>query len=160
MNTSSPDHAFLFPCIRNVALEAACRQLLSTCAATAGARTPGARARQREATALRGPPAAVKSNLHSLQLEEPEFSNKDPDEPKLNKQMNNTRNTATQKSQMLFHPTAAAAPVQRLSLETAPQQRYVSATCRLVCDLLGTSVLVYDYDSGDVAFNHLCLFSK
>ena len=74
--------------------------------------------------------------------------------------MNNTRNTAIQKSQMLFHPTAAAAPVQRLSLKTAPQQRYVSATCRLVCDLLGTSVLVYDYESGDVALNHLFLFSK
>ena len=110
--------------------------------------------------ALRRPRAAMRSDLHSLQLEEPEFSNKDPDEPKLNKQMNNTRNTATQKSQTLFHPTAAAAPVQRLPLETAPQQRYVSATCRLVCDLLGTSVLVYDYDSGDVAFNHLFLFSK
>ena len=71
--------------------------LLSPCAASAGARAPGACALQREATALRHPRAAVKSDLHSLQLEEPEFSNKDPDEPKLNKQMNNTRNTATQK---------------------------------------------------------------
>jgi len=61
---------------------------------------------------------------------------------------------------MLSHPTATAAPVQRLSLKTAPQQRYVSATCRLVCDLLGASVLVHDYDSGDAAFNHLFLFSK
>lgn len=159
MSTSSPDHV-LFSCIRNVALEAA------RCNRWAHAPPLLEPARLEPVLCSEKPP---RWEAHALQWRvtsthcswrQPEFSNKDPAAPKLNKQMNNTRNTATQKSQMLFHPTAAAAPVQRLSLETAPQQRYVSATCRLVCDLLGTSVLVYDYDSGDVAFNHLFLFSK
>ena len=157
MSMSSPDHALLFPWIRNVALEAACHNYWA-CVPPLLKPAPlepvlcSEKPPRWEAHALQWRVTSTRCNWR-----EPEFSNKDPAEPKLNKQISNKRNTATQKSQMLFHPMAAAAPIQRLSLETALQQRYVSATCRLACDLLGTSVLVYDYDA---AFNHLFLFSK
>ena len=159
MSTSSPDHA-LFPPIRNVALAAARRNCWARAPPLLEPAPLEPVLGSEKPPRWEAPALQWRVTSTHCRWREPEFSNKDPDEPKLNKQMNNTRNTAIQKSQMLFHPTAAAAPVQRLSLKTAPQQRYVSATCRLVCDLLGTSVLVYDYESGDVALNHLFLFSK
>ena len=53
-------------------------QLLSPCAATTEARAPGTCALQREATALRSPRTAVKSDLHSLQLEKAQVQEQRP----------------------------------------------------------------------------------
>ena len=110
MSTSSPDHA-LFPPIRNVALEAARRN----CWARAPPLLEPARLEpvlcSEKPPRWEAPALQWRVTSTHCRWREPEFSNKDPDEPKLNKQMNNTRNTATQKSQMLFHPTSVAAPV-------------------------------------------------
>ena len=83
----------------------------ATEAGAAGARAP----RQEEPPRweARAPPlAATGESPRSVTKTQPDQKNK---------QISNKRNMATQKSQTLFHPTAAAAPVQRLSLQTAPQ---------------------------------------